>query len=198
MKIERVPPSRPRGPPRMVLTHVLLSAWAAPGPMRDCPLPPDLQRRWDRGTLTEAELPSQLEAWRTAHPDRYGVTEPPPAGTTLVPDFAPMDTLHVALPGWYDHDETYTTLLALASKHGRVRASVMWREDVERIRRRLEGLGARLDRITFEIEHPVDTIWMRDYGPVPVNGPGGPGVLDFGFAPDCTSDDAYPTTSRRP
>lgn len=182
-----------------------LSSYAAPRDawrptLRDCPLPPELQERFEtaRGDVPDARLVDWLTDYRRQHPRLYGPTLAPPSGVSLVPDHAPMRRLHVALPGWEDHDDTYVTLLAAAADHGLVRASVFWPADVPRIRRQLKERGANVSAIEFVYADPVETIWMRDYGPVPVTTSAGPGLVDFGFAPDCVENDAYPTRSAPP
>jgi agmatine deiminase len=107
-----------------------------------------------------------------------------------------MDTLHVALPDWSEHTDVYVPLLTHASKHGRVRASVVGRVDVRFLIGLLAKEGADLGRIEFVPEESLESLWMRDYGPVPVRTSEGPGVLDFAYAPDCPFNDSHPTMSR--
>ena len=119
-----------------------------------------------------------LVTWRGSQPGLFAPTEPP-RGSQLVADFEPMQTLHVALPDWRDHAEVYVPLLTHASKHGRVRASVVGRVDVRFLTVELAKAGADLARIEFVPEEVMESVWMRDYGPVPVRTDDGPGVLDF-------------------
>ncbi len=166
--------------------------------LRDCPLPDALDARFEREGWSDDALVDALRAWRAERPSRFGETVFPDAGVRLVPDFAPMQTLHLVSSGWRADDAQFLAMTTAASHHGDVRAAVLSPSDVERLRARLRARGARMDRITFA-EYPLlETIWMRDFGPVPVETPAGPGVVDFGYAIDCTENDAYPTTVARP
>lgn len=190
--------------PRFLVLASFLGPAAAAAPLddvghprlRDCSLPADLQDRWERGRMTDAQLSAELEAFRRARPLKFGGTEPPPEGVRAIADFEKMRVLHLALPGWIDHDDTYVSLLVHASKQGRVRVSASSERDTARIIAKLRDKGAVMDRIEFDHVEPVETIWMRDYGPIPVSTSAGSGVVDFNYAPDCTNDDAYPTRSR--
>lgn len=163
--------------------------------LRDCPLPSSVEKRW-RNALGDPDraLVRLLRAYRHQDP-RFQMTEPPPKGVKLVPDFAPMETLHVVVPIWEDHRATYSTMLREATQHGRVQAAVMMPDEIPTVRANLAADGVDLSKI--DIVGPIDTIWMRDFGPVPVETPEGRGVVDFHYAIDCVDNDLYPTSSRK-
>lgn len=166
--------------------------------LRDCALPPEIQERWERNEIPDARLTEVLDHWRATYPELYGVTAAPPAGSRLIPDHAPMERLHLVLPGWRDHDDTYVKLVDMAARHGLVTANVFSASDLPRLRKQFERLKTPMENVTLVAESPVDTIWMRDFGPVPLQTPTGVGLLDFGYAPDCTNDDAYPALVAAP
>lgn len=166
--------------------------------LRDCPLPEPVHTRWKDGGLTDAELGPVLESWRAERPEVFGATPPPAGSVRLVPDFAPMETLHLVVPSWSDHKATYVRLLDRAARQGRVRASLFSADDLPWLRERLKRVGTPVDRIVFDTAATVESIWMRDYGPMPVQTEKGVGVLEFGYAPDCTTDDEYPISTVAP
>jgi agmatine/peptidylarginine deiminase len=166
--------------------------------LRDCVLPTPFDEDEVARRNRPDDLAAALTVWRRARPDLYATTEAPPAGLRLVPDFAPMETLHVALPDYEDHVDTYVPLLAAASRVGHVRASRVGWPDLPALTERLAASGANLDQITYIASEGAESIWVRDYGPLPVESAAGNDVLDFAYAPDCPVDDAHPTLSRKP
>lgn len=171
------------------------TSWS-PSHLRECIVPFEAITRRRRAKIDVDELVEALTSWRAEHDGLYGMTEPPPEGVRLVADFEPMTTLHLALPDFPDHADTYVPLVAQASLRGRVRAAVVGGVDVRHLVVALAKEGADLSRIELVVEEPAESIWMRDYGPVPVDTPAGLGVLDFAYAPDCLVNDAHPTSSR--
>lgn len=160
--------------------------------MRECPLPPSLQYRWERSEIGDVELAVEMLALRDMDPWTFAPTGPPPPSVRPVPDLARMDTLHLVFPPWPDHTETYAVLLREATREGRVHVQAL---DAE-ARARLGALLARedlaRDRLTVTEGRP-ETLWIRDYGPVPVEVGGAPGWVDFRYSADCIDNDAWPT-----
>jgi agmatine deiminase len=176
----------------------LCTAHAAPDPraldranLRDCPLPDGLPLYARQGG--DAALVEGLAAMRAARPVVFGPTAARPAGSRPVPDTAPMSELLLVYPAWIDHDESYATLIGHASRHGRVRVVPLTDEVTTPLERVLASAGADLSRVQVDAAVPVDSVWVRDWGPLPLDGPGGPAWLDARYSPDCFHNDAYPS-----
>lgn len=159
--------------------------------LRECPLPDGLPLYARQGG--DADLAEGLAQLRAARPDLFGPTSARPAGSGPVADTAPMAELLVVYPAWIDHDESYATLIGHASRHGRVRVVPLTDEVTTPLERVLASSGADLSRVQIDATVPVESVWVRDWGPVPLDGAGGPAWLDARYSPDCFHNDAYPS-----
>jgi len=159
--------------------------------LRECTYPEGLPR-WARDRSDE-ELVLGLRTMREARPEQFGPTPGLPAGSRLVPDTATMAELLLVYPSWEDHDETYAALLRHASRHGTVRVVPLVESAVLPLQRVLASSGADPARVTIDPSYPVDSIWVRDWGPLPFTGPNGRGWLDARYSPDCYFNDGWPS-----
>jgi agmatine/peptidylarginine deiminase len=160
--------------------------------LRDCALPPSLQAEWDARTIGDEELAQAMLTMRTLDPVTFATTLPPPAGVQPVADFSPMKTLHLVYPSWTELDTSYAVLLREATREGVVRVAALDAEARARLGGTLHRLAIPADRVVITEARP-ESIWIRDYGPIPVRVDGTTGWIDTRYSADCIDNDAWPT-----
>ncbi len=129
----------------------------------------------------------------------YGYTEAPGDVWYLPGEFESADSM---LVGWAGRDAWEGRLVAAALPYIKVRV-VTPSQDLELVRGVLTDLGVDEDaigRIDWITEQEVggnailDTVWMRDYGPlVPITNEYGHRLVDFRYYGERLLDDALPT-----
>jgi agmatine deiminase len=105
-------------------------------------------------------------------------TAPPPGGSTLPGEYAPLDAVLLNWPWHYasrwSHHADFTR--AVIEADARVLLLSDERQDQQELQQYLGAAGLPLDRIDV-LEAPVDDVWMRDYGPTFVRKPDGSAAL---------------------
>lgn len=133
-----------------------------------------------------------LQRYREERPELYGASEAPAGPLRLPGEFEPAEALYLAYTAIDDYDPLFGTLAHTASAHGPVRVLYL-----AGARRRLESRLWLHDLTWTEIERihtaPFNSIWLRDFGPIPVIGPEGVVWIDTRYVGDCLMDDALPT-----
>jgi agmatine deiminase len=162
-----------------------------------CPLPSRMVAH-----ANDEELIASFSAQRNADPHTYAATEPPPGAVRLPAEFEPKGELHLVFPGWLDHEELFLDIVQATWDQGEVHVHLMHGQDRLLVRELLRERGIPLDRLRVHSGWPVESIWIRDYGPMSIELEGGDALLDWAYALDCLDDDALPTrlgeATRRP
>jgi MYXO-CTERM domain-containing protein len=155
---------------------------------------PAWETRWERMARLRKDTDTQLDAFRTAHPELYGVTTPPVGQVTFYAEYAPVDAVYyVWEPGVFDpffHAITHELITdgsstAYILHHGN--------EDRATLEAYITGQGddpadasfidvATLgDYYEWQTESPydrsLDSFWTVDFGPFWVED--GAGVLSI-------------------
>lgn len=145
----------------------------------------DQQHVWT-GSLTVEVVPRQSATGPTT----------PPAGTATGGDVAPGEFEEVSLlllgcPDAYSVSDLYPEMLDALRGVVRTRIYV----DNDYVRYDLIDLFQRtgVDDADYAfVRAPIDSIWMRDYGPLFVKSGGGLEVVDLRYYPNRPNDDAVP------
>jgi agmatine/peptidylarginine deiminase len=119
------------------------------------------------------------------------VPQPPSDVEGLPGEFEPVEELVV---GWsvdaWSHHSAFVKLVSEASLRTRVTVLYSSEEDLVLVPHELGRAGARMDRVSL-VYAPLDTMWIRDYGPLVVRTrDGGRRVIDFPYAR--SNDDKIP------
>ena len=128
-----------------------------------------------------------------AHLTSSAIPELPPAPSAprLPGEFEPVD--HV-LVGWaqdaWGYTQTFSALVRETSYRSRITLVHSEIDDLKPLRAELSRAGVNFDAITF-VYAPLDSMWMRDYGPLVVRGSRGEReVVDFSYSR--ANDDRVP------
>lgn len=187
-----------------LLTFLLLVPFAAPTQQAPAQKPhlPAFQ--------TAAELlrdsNSALLQFMTDHPELYGITEPPPSGFVMYPEFTAVDAMYMV----YDDTQRnyYLDLIEAATRYVDV---VIWHSNEESsIRSTLQAnlsqqAFSRVSLIDFyntphyvfsspyQIDSAVDSIWAVDFGPFFIrNSSGEVAITDPHYYFERINDNAIP------
>jgi agmatine deiminase len=136
---------------------------------------------------------------RDDDPATYGFTDVPGDVDVLPGEFEPAERM---LVGWAGQDSWEQKLVAAAAPH--IAVDVVTSSDrVDEVRQSLLDAGmsaeqlARIEFITdatLGITTPLDSVWMRDFGPLAVRTTdGGQRIIDFRYYWGRFQDDALPT-----
>jgi agmatine/peptidylarginine deiminase len=130
-------------------------------------------------------------AINASHPEIYGFTQPPPAGSRLVPEWAPGSSVLVA---WHeDFDEYHQALIAALASFGPTWVITPDLSQSEALAGRLAALGVDMVQVGF-LEYQHEAFWTRDYGPWSVvDRDGTVHFVDPSYYPTRFRDDALPT-----
>lgn len=113
-------------------------------------------------------------------------------GMPLLPgEYEPVDNV---LFGWsedaWGYTPTFSTLVRETSYRSKVTVLHSSATDLKPLRLELQHAGANLEAITF-VQTPLDSMWMRDYGPFVVRSPSrAREVVDFNYSR--ANDDIVP------
>lgn len=161
---------------------------AAPGTAAGGPLP---------ATRTAAERLGKADGHdpRDQYPEQYGFTAAPSFGVVLPGEFEPADRL---LIGWgagaAQLADFFTDIAANASHEASVTIYVGSQNEADDVYSNLAFAGANLDAVSFS-QANLDSIWMRDYGPMVVRAEAGDDqvVVDGRYYWGRWNDDYLPT-----
>ncbi len=141
---------------------------------------------------------------RHAAPDRYAITEPPPAGIRPMVEWEPMQALVLSVPSYMtgnDYLNSRNTIVKIA-KHSATVAEVWILMDTPQGQDAMTQLllddgvsQSTIDtKIKFIIENN-DTVWLIDYGPFPIvdDSTDTFAFADFRYFHDRAVDDGLPT-----
>jgi agmatine deiminase len=139
----------------------------------------------DRDTLAVAKL-------RLAFADPF--TDPPDDVVGLPGEFEPVERI---LLGWHggnwDYVDFFVAVLREVLPDASALVAVEDEADQILLMDTLAAEGVDLSRVDFVL-HELDSMWMRDYGPLLVRtAAGGYRVIDLPYHPDRARDDGYPT-----
>lgn len=119
-------------------------------------------------------------------------TEPPEDMVGLPGEFEPVDRV---LLGWHggnwDYVDFFAAVLREILTDANALVAVETEEDRNLLMETLVAEGVDLSRIDFVL-HELDSMWMRDYGPLLVRTTAGYRVIDLPYHPDRERDDSYP------
>ena len=153
-----------------------------------CPIPSRMM-----STTSDAEVISALIAQRRSDPATFGSTAPHPGPLRLPAEFERKSELHLVFPGWLDHETLFQDVLAATWAEGEVHVHLMHPGDRSRVRSLANQRGVPSSSLRVHSGWPVESIWIRDYGPMSVERDGGYALVDWIYALDCMDDDALPT-----
>lgn len=184
----KVDASRP-GRPRLEAPH---SDWADPDPTgadwaaADWPLPDWAAVDW-------------------AGPDRAGMDgagaadldDDAPPLVTVPGEYEPVDRV---LFGWHAGNWPYLRffgrVMREVAREATVLVAVESAEERAALREALADEGVDVSRVEFVL-HELDSMWIRDYGPILARTASGYQVLDLPYHPDRERDDAFPSRFAR-
>ncbi|MBU1220743.1 agmatine deiminase family protein [Myxococcota bacterium] len=151
---------------------------------------------------------NQLNTFRTAHPELYGITVAPPSGFMMYPEFMTVDAMYISYDDYFR--DYYVDVIGAAANEVTVYVLVSgsaWQNEANTV------LSAQLtaqqmanvqfidlsstDYYQFTSppgDSAVDSIWTVDYGPYYVlNSTGERAIVDPRYYPDRINDDSIPT-----
>jgi len=175
------------------------------------PFLPAWETDFEKMSLLHKDTEGQLNAFRAAHPEIYGVTDPPVTPVTFYAEYDPVDAIYLAWEAGYFDTFYYqfvheiiarTTVQIFHLHHGAAERTA--------IEGYLTSRGEDPSEITFidlatagtyyvwETEWPFDrsleSFWTVDYGPYFVeDGTGVISILDPRYLVWRVNDDAVPT-----
>jgi len=152
---------------------------------------PDIDRLLAPGAPRDDDtVAAVLQALRADNPETFGFT-PAPANTVRAPgEHEPRRALRMVYPGWEDHDDFYGHLIQGATGHGVVHVHLLRHRDRWRLRALLNRFGVAWRQVQVHTAPTVESIWIRDYGPLSVEVGGRPCVVDGRYNVDSVHDDA--------
>ncbi len=121
----------------------------------------------------------------------YGLTDPPPEGTELLPEWVASDAVLVS---WFEPFGDYFDALMLSlTPYTPVWVLTADEGESAALKQRWDEMGIRLDNVQF-FEYTHEAFWTRDFGPWSVKLPNGTiGYVDAKYYPTRYLDDAVPT-----
>lgn len=114
----------------------------------------------------------------------------PPIHYRLVADTEPVEEVLVAWEGNWDYAEYFVDLTRAITEEVPVRL-VGAPEDADVFAEYLLARGVAPERLR-RLDQPVDTMWIRDYGPLYLRGIGDLVLVDLPYHPDRLLDDELP------
>jgi agmatine deiminase len=128
---------------------------------------------------------------RGSHQDIYGVTAPPAGPARAVAEFEPHDGVLIA---WADYMEPFMAdLVDAIDDASDVYIVTHSLGESRQVRDLLRADGVDTSKVFF-FEYPHDSLWTRDYGPIPVAlEDGEPAFVDAAYYSERRRDDATPT-----
>lgn len=158
------------------------------------PIPGDGERMLP-ASMTPAENIGKADAFdpRDDYPSAYGFTEPPDFEVVLPGEFEPANEL---ILGWgsgaWDLEQFFVDLARAGAEEAPVTVYVTSSSQASYVQQAFDAGGVDLDSVSFAVVG-LDSIWMRDYGPLVVRGAGQNVVMDGRYYWGRWSDDYMPT-----
>lgn len=121
----------------------------------------------------------------------YGLTDPPPQGTELLPEWIASDAVLIA---WYaPFAEYFDALVTALTPYSKVWILTADEGETAMLKARWTSFGISLEQLSF-FEYRHEAFWTRDFGPWSVKLPNGQiGYIDTKYYPTRYLDDAVPT-----
>ena len=139
---------------------------------------------------------------RWASPERYAITQPPPATARAMLEYEPMRALVMAYPSGLSSYQNATATVAEIAREAAAVADVWMIVDqasaVDAATAKMLAVGmspgALADKVSF-IFQPVDSVWFIDSGPLPLvdDAAGSFAFADFRYYHQRPHDDGIPT-----
>ena len=148
---------------------------------------PAYQTEGEDDDLAKADALAVIDGYESL----YGLTDPPPVGSELLPEWISSDAVLIA---WYEPFADYFDDLMIAlSPYTAIWVITTDEGESANLKARWANLGIEMDRVTF-YEYKHEAFWTRDYGPWSIKLPDGDiGYLDAKYYPTRYLDDAVPT-----
>lgn len=186
-----------------ILLTLVLPAKAAerpPRPRSFLPGPVAMLPKWrvpaDVSVVPRAD---EFADYRAAHPEWYAVTLPPSGDAVSgAVEWGPMATMLLANPGGLPSSVQRTMVAMVHAAIDVIAFDIVVGSDAVRqsMLTALRNLGvsdaALAERVRF-LSYPSDSIWMADFGPIPLVRDGTVAFADFRYYEDRVTDDAFPT-----
>ncbi|GAB5540934.1 MAG: agmatine deiminase family protein [Sandaracinaceae bacterium] len=170
------------------LFAVLSSCGAPRGPSALAEAHPPAQlTAGGEASISPAEEPSKVRIWE----DPF--TDPPDDVERMAAEFEPVERV---LLGWHggnwEYLDFFADLLKIVTPDVSALVAVEDPEEEVLLRQALYDAGVDVSRLDFAV-HPLDSMWIRDYGPVFARTrDGGLRVVDLPYHGDRWRDDQYP------
>jgi agmatine deiminase len=145
--------------------------------------------------MTERERQGKADGWdpRDAYPEYYGFTAPPSGSVVLPGEFEKASEVML---GWgngaWQLEEFLVDLARAAAEESGVTVVVPGQGAASWVSAALAEGGVDMDAVELLVAQ-IDSVWMRDYGPLVVRGPGGQVVIDPRYYWGRWADDFFPT-----
>lgn len=131
---------------------------------------------------------------RDQYPDYYGFTRPPVESGVVAGEFEQADELII---GWgsgaWELEQFFMDMLAVAVGRIDITIIVPDRNTAQFIREDMASIGIDSSGVQMLIA-PIDSIWMRDYGPLVTRSPNGYQVVDPRYYWGRWYDDLIPSS----
>lgn len=137
--------------------------------------------------------------YRTDHPEVFAVTVPPTGtGVSGVAEWAPMSTMLLANPGGLPASVQQSITDMIRGSIAVIDFDVIVSSDAVAQDMRSDLLAAGVAQGTIDarvrfLTYAPDSVWMADFGPLPIVRDGTMAFADFRYYPDRVTDDAFPT-----
>jgi agmatine deiminase len=144
----------------------------------------------DSEKLAESQGRGQGYYYRFTHKELYSVTEAPPKPVVRKGEFEPMQYLYVAYVGAVP--DFVADMVAGAYKGIQVRVVTFDESYQKTFETYLTARSVDLSKIQW-VYQQLDSVWMRDYGPMAITAGGELSIVDMRYYPARVHDDAFPT-----
>jgi agmatine/peptidylarginine deiminase len=154
----------------------------------------------DGALLYQSSVDVEIVARTSTPPPATGGTAPPPStggGSNNAPgEFEPVTTMLLGCPDTYLVDAMYPSMLKAI--HGVATAHIYVDNNYARndVMALLDQAGVSRGDYDFSVV-PVDSIWMRDYGPLFTRKNGSLEIVDLDYYPERPNDDRIPQYAAR-
>jgi agmatine deiminase len=129
-------------------------------------------------------------SYRLTHPNEFRVTLPPNGSVVKPGEFEPVKYFYVTYMGM----QTDFILSMVEAAYDQVQVRIVTPNDTfkSQCTQKLKARNVPIEKIEFVMED-VNSIWMRDYGPIAILANGKQAYVDMKYYPPRVYDDAIPT-----